>query len=57
MSPAEIPAGIFGEVLEVYELDTGERVCQVDFHEPYNYASEIAIQAEMLEVMFRFSLN
>jgi len=55
--PSEIPAGIFGEVINVTEVSDGHIAYVVDFHEPYEFASEIAIHAEMLELMFRFSLN
>lgn len=55
-SPDEIPAGIFGEVTELYD-QWGDTFCQVHFHEPYEYANEIPLRADMLEIMFRFSLN
>ena len=54
--PSEIPAGIFGEIINVTEAAEGIAYI-VGFHEPYEFASEIAIRADMLELMFRFSLN
>jgi hypothetical protein len=55
--PSEIPAGIFGEVINVTETGDGGIAYLVEFHEPYEFASEIAIHAHMLELMFRFWLN
>ena len=55
--PSEIPAGIFGEIINVTQVAEGNLAYIVTFHEPYEFASEIAIHAEMLELMFRFSLN
>ena len=55
--PSEIPAGIFGEVINVADSEDGSIAYLVGFHEPYEFASEIAIRADMLELMFRFSLN
>ena len=56
-APDFIPAGIFGEVVDISRVDGEEIFYCVEFHEPYEFASEIAIRSDMLEVMFRFSLN
>jgi hypothetical protein len=54
--PDEIPAGIFGEVIDYYE-DAGGTYYRVEFHEPYEYANEIPLPPGSLEIMFRFSAN
>lgn len=56
-APSEIPAGIFGQVIRISNQIGDEIFYQVEFHEPYEYANEISIRADMLEVIFRFSLN
>jgi hypothetical protein len=55
--PSEIPAGIFGEIVNTTQVAEGDIAYIVEFHEPYEFASEIAIRADMLELMFRFWLN
>lgn len=52
-APEEIPAGIFGEVIDFQPGDLGELRCRVDFHEPYEIFSEIPIGESMLELVFR----
>ncbi|MFP4324261.1 MAG: hypothetical protein ACLFTK_17530 [Anaerolineales bacterium] len=55
--PDHIPAGIYGEVTEVFERESGEVYCQVEFHEPYEIFNELVLAAHDLELMFRISLN
>jgi hypothetical protein len=54
--PAEIPAGIYGEVVSIAEDETGETIYYVDFHEPYEFVSELGIHGDMLEVVFRLPI-
>lgn len=54
--PDEIPAGIFGEVVDWFE-NAGDTFYKVEFHEPYEYANEIPLPSHSLEIMFRFSIN
>ncbi len=55
-APSEIPAGIYGEVVDLYD-DRGDTFCHVEFYEPYEYVNEIPLRVDLLETMFRFSLN
>jgi hypothetical protein len=55
--PTEIPAGIYGEVMSFREDETGEVVYYVEFHEPYDYVTELGIHGDMLELVFRFAVN
>jgi len=53
--PAEIPAGIFGQVVEVRGHDGHLALYQVDFHSPYEYVNEISLREDLLEVVFRLN--
>jgi hypothetical protein len=56
-APSEIPAGIYGEVIDIQPDVEGELVCWVEFHEPYDYIRDLGIRSECLELMFRFWVN
>ncbi len=55
--PDHIPAGIYGEVIEIFARGGGDVYCQVEFHEPYEIFNDLVLAAHDLELMFRISLN
>ena len=52
-TPYEIPAGIYGQIIEIRDGLLGETLCRVEFHEPYGYAVMTAFDAAMLDLVFR----
>jgi len=56
-APREIPAGICGQVMTVADVVDDNMFFRVEFSEPYEMFSTVAIRSDMLEVIYRFSLN
>lgn len=52
-TPSFIPAGIYGQVVDISEGMLGEAMCWVEFHEPYDYVSKTALEEHLLELVFR----
>lgn len=52
-TPHEIPGGIYGQIVDITEGITGEVLCWVEFHEPYEYVNKTALEESILELMFR----
>lgn len=52
LAPAEIPAGVFGEVSGITHDADGE-IYWVEFHEPYHFIDQCPLAAESIELVFR----
>ena len=56
-APDQIPAGIYGQVIDTSENAEWGQTCYVEFYEPYEVFNELPLSADHLEIMFRLSVN